>query len=92
MRSRRCPGRSSAATTALSCCAQRRARVLLHLVGRAERPVARPHLLLRLVRERRVDDAKQRVVLPHAEAERDGDRRERDDEPRAQLMQVLDDR
>ena len=52
------------------------ARALLHGVGRAERAVARPHLLLGLVRERLVDDAEQRVVLPHAEAERDRERRQ----------------
>ena len=60
-------------------------------VGGAERAVACPHLFLGLVGERLVDDVKQRVVLPHAEAKRHGERRQRDDQPRAQLLKVIDD-
>ena len=65
--------------------------LLLDGVGGAERAVAGPDLFLGLVRQRPVDDVKQRVVLPHAEAERDRDRRQRDDQPRAQLLEVADD-
>jgi hypothetical protein len=59
---------------------------LLHPVSATERPVTRPNLFLGLVRKRLVDESQQRVVLPHAKAERDGERRQRDDQPRAQLL------
>ena len=42
------------------------------------------------VAERVVRDPKQQVVLPEAEAERDPKRRERDDDPRPQLVEVID--
>ena len=37
-----------------------------------------------------VDDPQQQVVLPEAESQRHAERRERHDDPRAQLGQVLD--
>ena len=83
------PGRSSAATTTCSWRGHG-ARALLHRVGRAERAVPRADLLLGLVRERRVDDVQQRVVLPHAEGERRRDHGQADDQPRAQLLEVVD--
>src|SRR5207245_9767865 len=68
-----------------------RTRALLDRVGRAQRAVAGPHLTFRLMCKRPVDDAEQSVVLPKRQAEREGDRGQRDDHPRAQLVQVLDD-
>src|SRR5262249_46797702 len=64
----------------------------LHGVGRAERPVAGSYRFLGLVRERLVDEPQKRVVLPHAQAERDSKRRKRHDQPRTQLLQVTDHR
>jgi hypothetical protein len=52
---------------------------LLHPVNTTERPVTRPNLFVGLVRKRLIDESQQRVVLPHAEAERDGERRQGDD-------------
>jgi hypothetical protein len=37
-----------------------------------------------------VDQAQQLVVLPEAEPERDGDRHEPDDDPRAKLVEMAD--
>ena len=39
---------------------------------------------------RAVDQVQQGVVLPQAEAEREGERDPADDQPRAQLVEVLD--
>src|SRR5262249_12289994 len=63
---------------------------LLHRVGGAERPLAGAHLLLGLMRERGVDEPQERVVLPHTEAERDSQRHQRHDQPRAQLLEMAD--
>jgi hypothetical protein len=43
------------------------------------------------MRERRVDESQECVVLPHADAERDGQRRQRRDQPGAQLLEMSDD-
>jgi len=45
---------------------------------------------LGLVRERRVDEFQQRVVLPHAEAECHSHDCDTDDQPRAQLLEMID--
>lgn len=47
-------------------------------------------LFLRLVGQGFVDDVQQSMVLPHAEAERDGKRRQGDDQASAQLMKMVD--
>jgi hypothetical protein len=52
--------------------------------------VAGADLLLGLVRERPVDQVKQSVVLPEADAERDSDHRQRGDQPGPQLVQMTD--
>ncbi|HEX4116912.1 MAG TPA: hypothetical protein VHY18_13680 [Solirubrobacteraceae bacterium] len=82
-------GRSSAATTIASWPATSRA-FRWDGVGSAEWTLAGAHLLLGLVGKRRVDDAQQLMVLPHAEPKRQRDRGDRDDQPRAQLAQVVD--
>ena len=46
----------------------------------------------RAVLERLVEEVKQLVVLPEAEDERDPERDRADHEPRAQLVEVIDDR
>ena len=60
-------------------------------VGRAERSVAGAYLLLGLMGQRHVDQVQQLVVLPEADAERDRNRDQRNDQPRAELVEVADD-
>ena len=48
------------------------------------------NLFLGLVGQRPVQDLQQRVVLPQAEAERERDGDQRDDDAGAQLLKVID--
>ena len=66
-------------------------RSLLHRVGGAERAVPCPHGGLGHVREWRVDHVKQALILREADAERHRDHAQRDDHPRAQFVEVIDD-
>ena len=68
------------------------ARISLGSIRGSEGPVAGPHLMLGLMGQGCVDQVQEPVVLPKAEAERDRHRDKADDDARAQLIEVPDDR